>query len=656
MKPRKMKKIFYTLTAAVLCLTACQKEIDQIQSVSAKDYPEGATVEALFTVSIPYSNGAVDLTRASELAQIPVLSNLYIAIFGDNGGMLQQLVPAVKVGNGSLYQTATTDPAHPYGETGYAYQVQYKAELPLSDEERNLHFIGNMPSEVIQNLDFLYEKEFMDNLTTSGGAAAYWQKVVLPNGVQAELKGGEFVLTEACTKLLTPIALVRNYAKLIVTSASDDFEIESYALVNGPLQGTVAPYSASTGFSTTYMNIGKYCAGQMETNFVHDLTASGYSGYMINDLIDTANPGETSAKKPTDTDNGLYMYERTKPTRSGEQTGIIIKLKWSADLDSDHPNYADKGQSRYYKIEVLDKEGEYMPICRNVLYTINLEHLSGTGEKTFDAAYAGPFFGNVSASIETATLTEINDNIHKIVVNTMDYTTMEDNKVVDIYFRYYDDMTGNPNLTSSYYATPARKEVEGYNSAIASVSDIDFVTWSGGQWGHVKVTLKERPASGMLREKLRIQGLHYNGTSYTGSLFRDIVFTVMNTQDFTSESKVTIGENNKVTVTIGLPSELPYSIFPLNILIEAQNNNLTTTSKDLPVNHGPTAFDEDGSPKKGKNAFYFIRTIQYKDYLDTSTGEYVYTTEFDCPFTRTDNTDIVVKLNEQAGYFNEKTI
>lgn len=646
-----MKKIFYTLTAAVLCLTACQKEIDKIQSVSAPEYPEGATVEALFTVSIPYSNGAVDLTRASEMAQIPVLDNLYIAIFGDNGGMLQQLVPAKKVGNGSLYQTATNDPDHPYGESGYDYQVQYTAELPLSDEERNLHFIGNMPSEVIQNLDFLYEKDFMDKLTTSGGAAAYWQKVVLPDGIQATLVDGEFKITNECLSLLTPIALVRNYAKLVVTSGSTDFEIESYALVNGPLQGTVAPYSTSTGFSTTYMNIGKYCAGQMTSNFVQDLTTSGYSGYMINDLINTANPGEASAKTPSDTDNGLYMYERTKPTRTGEQTGIIIKLKWSKDLPSDHPNYQDRDKSRYYKIEVLDKEGEYMPICRNVLYTINLEHLSGTGETSFDAAYAGPFFGNVSASIETATLTEINDNIHKIVVNMMDYTTMEDNKEVDVYFRYYDDMNGNPNLESSYYATPVEKTVDGYSSAIASVSGIEFVNWSGGQWGHVKVTLNARPASGMLRSKLRIQG-QKNGV---GSLFRDIVFTVMNTQDFTNASKVTVSGNN-VTVTIGLPSDLPYSLFPLNVLIEAQDNNLTTTSKDLPVNYGPTAFDEDGSPKKGKNAFYFIRTIQYKDYLDTSTGEYVYTTEFNCPFTLTSGTSAVVKLNEQGGYFHEKTI
>lgn len=647
MKPRTMKKIFYTLTAAVLCLTACQKEIDQTQPVSASDYPEGATVEALFTVSIPYSNGPVELTRASEMAQIPVIDNLYIAIFGDNGGMLQQLVPAFPTGEGTLYNAET-------GESGYNYQIQYRAELPLSDDERNLHFIGNCPQDVIENLDFLYEKPFMDKLFTSGTDAAYWQKVILPNGIQANLVDGEYKLTEECAAKLTPIALVRNYAKLVVTSGSSDFEIESYALVNVPLQGTIAPYSATTGFSTTYMNIGEYCipvAQGGKTTFVEDLTNSGYSGYMTNDLINTDNPGESSAKKPTDTDNGLYMYERTRPTRTGEQTGLIVKLKWSADLENDHPNYADRGQSRYYKIEVLDKQGEYMPICRNVLYTINLAHLSGTGEETFDAAYAGPFFGNVSASIETATLTEINDNIHKIVVNRMDYTTMEDNDEVDIYFRFFEDMNGNPATTSAYYATPAKKSVDGYNEAIASVSAMDFVTWNGGTWGHVKVTLKARPASGMLREKLRIQG-QINGV---GSLFRDIVFTVMNTQEFTDESAVAVSGNN-VTVTIGLPSDLPYSLFPLHVRIEALNNNLSTNSKDLPVGYGETAFDEADSPKKGKNSFYFIKTIQYKDYLDTSTGEYVYTTEFECPFVLTDTKDLVVKLTEEGGYFHGMTL
>ena len=117
-----------------------------------------------------------------------------------------------------------------------------------------------------------------------------------------------------------------------------------------------------------------------------------------------------------------------------------------------------------------------------------------------------------------------------------------------------------------------------------------------------------------------------------------------------------VGVGRPVIIAAVAVFHLPYSIFPLNVLIEAQNNNLSTSVKELPVGYGPTAFDEAGSSKQGKNAFYFIRTIQYKDYLDTSHGTYDYTTEFDCPFIHTDNTDIVVKLNEQGGYFIEKTI
>ena len=202
--------------------------------------------------------------------------------------------------------------------------------------------------------------------------------------------------------------------------------------------------------------------------------------------------------------------------------------------------------------------------------------------------------------------------------------------------------------------------VSGYDQAIASVGNIEYVSeGSFAGWMRVNVTLKSRPedTSKILRGKLRVQGVMDNGT---GSLYRDIVFTVMSTQNFTSDSKVTV-DGDDVTVTIGLPSELPYSLFPLQVTIEAFNNNLSTDDSNLPVGYGPTAFDaSDGesaySAKNGKNAFYFIRTIQYKEYANTSTGSYVYKTKIDCPFIRTENKAIVVKLNEESGYFNEKTL
>ena len=219
-------------------------------------------------------------------------------------------------------------------------------------------------------------------------------------------------------------------------------------------------------------------------------------------------------------------------------------------------------------------------------------------------------------------------------------------------------MKGSPSSNTSNYLVNSNSilPVSGYDQAIASVGNIEYITEGGfAGWMHVQVTLKPKPTdeSEILRGKLRVQGVLDGGI---GSLYRDIVFTVMSAQNFTSDSKVTV-DGNDVTVTIGLPEELPYSLFPLQITIESLNNNLSTNNKELPVGYGPTAFDENAySAKNGKNSFYFIRTIQYKDYAKTSSGSYEYVTKIDCPFIRTTTEDIVVKLNEESGYFNEKTL
>ena len=637
-----MKKIFYTIAALTICLTACQKENSEIVTPQIGDRP---TVTVPFTVTIPVSQEAI---TKSEMAEKPVLDNLYIAVFGESGGMLQQLVPATLVGS-SL------------AAAGYDYRCEYTAELPLYDDECHLHFIGNYNGDV-SNLTFDYEKDFMDKLsmritTTSNGSystissapGAYWQKVILEDGIKANLVDGAFVLDNDTKAKLNPIPLVRNYAKITVSSASSDFTIDSYALINVPYQGTVAPYHTTTGFDNFYMNIGQYCGpDKVDGNFVDDLYSSGYVGYMANnDLIFTGNPGESAAKTQADEDSGLYMYERTVPTKAGEQTGVIVKLTWANDLASTNPNYEYRGKTYYYKLEILNGSGEYMPICRNVHYAISLTSLTGEGYPTFAGAFNGPFFGNVSSSIETATLTDINDNLHRIVVNRMDYTSVNGEDDVDIYFQFYPDINASASTLTSNYKAEEIFEVSPYNQAIESVSAVELVndsssSWNG--WMHVKVTLKEKPTDGsMLRGKLRVQGILGTGV---GSLYRDIVFTVMSVQDFTSESS-TVENGTSVTVNIGIPEGLSYSIFPLQIKIEAQNKNLTTSSTDLPVGYGPSAFDSS------KNSFYFIKTIQYKDYVDTSTGEYVYTTQFPCQFSNTDTSKtLVVNLSDVEGYFN----
>lgn len=656
-----MKKILYIIAAATLSLTACQKELSEVQPVNPVN-KEVATVTVPFTVTIPGSQDAP--TRGDhDIANAPVLKNLYIAIFGENGGILQQFVPAKKGDNNSAI--------------GYANRSLYTAELPLYDDECHLHFIGNYEGDIAE-LNFDREQAFIESLTTAitlqehgdykeitDAPSVFWQKVILADGIKSQPgPDGTIEIADATKQQLQKIALVRNFAKITVTASSTaKFDVVSYALINVPYQGTLAPVHPTTGYNNHYMNIGKYCDGTYDVtntsatnyhNFVTDLMASNYIGYMgTNDLIFTGNPGTYGIVNIDDTDNGMYMYERTVPTRSGEQTGVIVKLHWH-DLETTDPDYFPElatNKDYWYKIEVLDKDGEYMPICRNVHYNIVLSKLTGEGSVDFDGAFNGPFFGNVSSSIETATLTTINDNIHQISVNRMDYFSVQGEDEVDLYFQFWLDKEGDP-LTNpaNYYVAPMT--VSGYDQAIASVSTIELVTDENdpevGKM-HVKVTLKAKDSDGnTLRGKVRIQGLNNSGI---GSLYRDVVFTVMEIQDFTTETTITtsVADEDEVIVNIGIPRDLPYTMFPLQVKIESLNNNLTTNSADLPVGYGASAFS--GKP----NTFYFIKTIQYKDYVNTSTGVYQYTTKFPCTFQRLDDKAVSVKLNEINGFFHEVT-
>ena len=160
-------------------------------------------------------------------------------------------------------------------------------------------------------------------------------------------------------------------------------------------------------------------------------------------------------------------------------------------------------------------------------------------------------------------------------------------------------------------------------------------------WGHLKVTLDAVPTSGMLRGALRVQG----NKAGRRTIFRDIVFTLMSPASFLTTTSDITTSGNDYTVKVKLPENLGYSVFPIQVKIEAKDKNLTTTNSDLPAKFGPSAFDSN------KNSFYFVKTIQYSDYYHkNASGEWVYTTEFSCTLKKTDSNNVTIKLS--AEYFN----
>ena len=674
-----MKKSFYILSAALLVIAACSKEVQEPVSVG-EPLPEGTMVKTSFSVSFP--KDVIVETRA--LAETPDLENLYVAVFGSTE--LQYWLPAT-------LKSKPSD-SNPYvAETEYEYEV----ELPISNTPLQLHFIGNVPDEYtgenakIPTFGGSTEESVMTEMKTKDAKGGYWQKVKVDYIKATKNTSTNTISMDYGAGIsLSHIALVRNYAKLRyqVTDKEDfhtEFTLLGYTLINTPTMAYIAPWQSGLRYDNRYTSI----AGA--TDFYHNLLSDGYSGYTPAGSIQTS---KLIADQPERTANALedvYMYERPVPDGSN-QTAVIAKIQWKPkwvgtgdpeDPDqyilptdeegNDNPNYSNgvAGNTYYYKIELTDSDDQYFPILRNIWYVIKLESLQGPGSDSYENALQGPYFGNVSSSMEAANLNEITDNQTKLWVNKTDFLNLVE-KSVDINFRYYPEAGSSSYVTNAYMQTPESsnpyvfvevltvKNAQGHEYASAidkkTVDDklVDDITIGTDGKITVKCVAPDPNGVEIYRSKIRLTGV----TSGKRKLYREVTITVMPVQDLTSDTEL-ISETDEdgkknITVRIGLPPELSYDIFPLTFKIEAENNNLSTNDSKLPVNFGPSAF------RDGKNSYYFIKTITWAEYCKIVNGEYRYEPYFDCELFATDSETVSVKVTNFTSttdvYFREKPL
>ena len=162
-----MKKVFYILIASLLCAMACQREaFNEGNGRSTTVPPSAGSLAALeFSVDFPES----DILTRAEMGDSDIPSTLYIAVFGETGGYLQNWIPA------TLVREVPT-------EAGMKITYIYKAYLPINTNEI-FHFIGDSPT---MNPTFEYEKDFIQSLVTNNKQGAFWQRVIVKGGVSAK--------------------------------------------------------------------------------------------------------------------------------------------------------------------------------------------------------------------------------------------------------------------------------------------------------------------------------------------------------------------------------------------------------------------------------------------------------------------------------------
>lgn len=691
-----MKKTIYSLFVMLFAVIGCTKEWNQDSLKDTSVIPEGAKATVVF--SIP----AQPATKAPMSVQPGAngIENLYVAVF-NSAGQLKEYTEATPI------QKATAN-----GEW-----KTYKVDLMLSSTERRLHFIANAPS----SLESGSESVVIRGLENSVGddAASYWQRVVLTDGVTPyAYKGGVvtingvsygtegansyvdskgvtvnvgdfiredgtkvtdgtgYIASEETQTALYRIPLIRNYARVTVTGkAGGSFEPVSFIVVNVPSKGYLAPYDSKANdyvkpYTDAYAKVAQNYIPKLE-----EIKASGYSAEMPTDAtLIKYTKAQINAMQFKSAGEWDFMFERAIPTTEEEPTCVLVSGYLT---DNDH----DPTKLRWFKIEITDEDGNYLPIFRDVTYEMCISSIVGTpGWDTAWEAYDNLSVGDVSTSTTTATLNQISDGRGTTLwVEYIDYSSVEpDGETATILYKLFTDdgenLTGQTITVSGTTKPRVSLTVDpGSNPAISSTT-VTGSSYSGtdtpdGQSGWYVAEVPLLGQGGSLKKStLTIEGITKAGNG-TKAVLREVTYRVYPTLKFTDLQKdwVTVDNVQNLKLSITLPKDLGFSLFPLVLKIEANEGDLNpsvsmnnrgnvfgdteTDTKsiavDLPTEYGQSMFG--GS----NNTFYFLFTINYSDYDPTSDNN-TYTLYF--KKTRTSDNSTKVGVRDKKPYFEMKDV
>lgn len=578
-----MKKIVYII-AALAALASCQKEIAAPRNEHSGRYAEGKA-----TLHFRVSTGVSD-TKAGAFADEAAVNTLRLVVF-DEEGFVSEVVPA------------TLD------ETGKK-SGEYVATLSLSYEHRTIHFIANYTGTI----PFGTAEDAIATLYTSDKYDAYWQMVDMPDGITVKAddngdpildSGNNMQFDESVISALDNIVLIRNYAKFTLTSSASDsnLQIESAIVIGTADQGAVAPYNREkSAFVSNYANY----------TYPADLIAAlKYNGCIPESAVPTTYSSDAVWTEAVSGACTIYSYERELPLSN--PPFILVKGKYGTTAAA-----RSAASSTYYKINLRDTDEKYFPILRNYNYKINIKNVAKAGEATIQEAIDGPGSGDISTDINFLDLTNISNGEARIFVSFTDKVLVSGN-ALQLKYKFIPDMT-DPDTTANGDVT-ITKGASGYFGPIfPATGNTDVVITTTEDGDHYRiVTLDPRDPDQYNRtQTLTLTGHYTDKNGEPATISRIISFTLREKPEIILSCAATVAKtaNTALPLAIKIPGGLSQSMFPLDMMIEAEKGTLspsTSTSiqeaeKNLPVRYGTSLFDSS------RPGYYFIRQITWSEY------------------------------------------
>lgn len=495
-------------------------------------------------------------------------------------------------------------------------------DLLMTESPRVLHFVV-----APQHLDAKYASEAVvfSNLSVRDNSQAYWGRVEFPNGYGTVDKNMKPQLTDEAKQKLTGVNVLRNFAKVsveVAATATANFQLTGFELVNVPTSGTVAPYNSGrqefpqmfddAGTMLGYLAVAGNGSGQQ-----------GYSGIMpancgFRNLEENFSP-VADGGRPAWSTRDAYLYEH--PFESTRRTYVILQGNY-------RPTTTDAWQTCYYKIDLvrLNEESgmtEYYDILRNYDFHINVTGVSAPGASTASEAISGVSYNNISADVDARDMLQISDGANIVEVSK---TNIIFTNTTPVEFLYRYSLVGG----FSSETTNAKLHTNGLNAGdvIASVTAPEVYTDADGVvWVKRVITPKPIPEAGTREQSFYVVD--------ADGLGREIRLVAHVPYDYSDIEVYPGSENGRPTSAAGqgtvsplsgqpftvyfnLPAGMPEAMFPLTFILESNRQNMENNPiGTLVVTSGQTGFPT--------TEVYEVPRIKYRKTV--SYAEYLYKTD-----------------------------
>lgn len=468
-----------------------------------------------------------DYVTVSFKTQIPDMPEVVTKAVDPDGEDITKLVLFCFNQRGVFISAETVVPITTSGLTG-----TYDVELPVVTDR--VHIIANLHKNINEDdLLGMSESEVISTMEGSSGMMSYWARVT---------KGTRSTIKEAFEQDHNPVMLLRDHARItVVDNSSPEFYTDlAFIALNTSAFGTVAPF-----------NEGVWEAPSISNMFVtmpeNDLKVTG-----ITDVVSV--------------DQREYQYVFETENTSDDPVCVIVRGTRG-------------GVTKYYRVMLIDQNGEFVPVMRNHTYSIEIKGELDYGQDSFEAALDAPATNNVWLSVADD-VKEVSSADYTLAVRQTHIVLGADDPVFSTIHRQYTIhyslkslVNGTPLIASDM---PEISWLDGNDVAQHTIDASEFVISADGMSaeGTVDITLLTLDAGHQKRE----------GTLLIkkGLLERKVKIVTVAKQEFTPAwitTNVYGGETgSKVTLMFHIDENCPEELFPIDVLVSVNDLDVRNES------------------------------------------------------------------------------